>query len=199
MPLFETAEALTDFLDSIATQAVADTGKKIVEIVKENVRAIVYDPYTLLVRKYTRMEENGGFLGSWTQNVDFSNDGNPQTLIFSDPARIDVSPPSHGQAFEDDSSQDFRISALDKMGGSGEGDRSKYMDEAIATGTHWDYYVEDDSPNWHGKIDNWWTRPRDYFSPSLRRIDREKTVEKTAESSFRTRNSGIKIIKAIVN
>ena len=197
MPLFESAEALTDFLENIAVVAVDDVGEIITDIVKENVRTIVYDPYDQLVRSYERLGENGGFLGSWTHDVTFNMSGNPQALIESDSNLIKVDPPRHGQSFEE-SSGDIIIDTLNKMGGSGEGDRSTYMDKAIAEGSHYDFYVSPDAPNYWGSVDNWWTRPRDYFSPSLRRINRERIVEKNAEASFRSHNSGIKIIKKTV-
>jgi len=195
--LFQDADALTDFLENIATEAMGEVGKAIAEIVKENVRTIVYDPYESFVREYNRQGESGGFLGSWKYVVSFGVGGDVQVLIFSDPTSMLLAPPIHGQSFEDDQDIDIFISTLNKMGGSGEGDRRPYMDKAIAEGSHYDFYVSSESPNYLGAVDNWWTRPRDYFSPSLRKIDREKSVEKTAEAALRRNNPGIKIKKVV--
>ena len=199
--LFQDADALTDFLENIATEAIGGVGKAITEIVKENVRTIVYDPYESFVEArgwYERQGENGGFLGSWRYDVSFGAGGDVQVLVFSDPTLMLLAPPIHGQSFEDDQDIDIFISTLNKMGGSGEGDRRPYMDKAIAEGSHYDFYVSSDSPSYLGAVDNWWTRPRDYFSPSLRKIDREKSVEKSVEASLRKNNPGIKIKKVVV-
>ena len=86
--IFEDAAALTDFLEDICVGALNETGNKITNIVKENVKAIVYDPFTSKVREYERLYEDGGFLGSWVYSTAVNPEGNYNVLVFSDPREI---------------------------------------------------------------------------------------------------------------
>ena len=198
MPLFETAEALTDFLENMVAKTLDHVGGIIEIVVRKNIYKEVYDPYGGLVRIYKRRYEDGGFVGSWTHEVGISSEGDFHVIVFSDPQLMTgFEPPTHTKFYE--RSSDVYLDVLDKMNDEtgGTGDRRSIMDAAIAEGRDYDFYVPGHLSPYGDPPDNWWTRPRDYFSPSLRKIDREKSVEKTAEAALRRNNPGIKIKKVV--
>jgi len=179
--LFQDADDLTMFLESIALTMLEDTGATLVKEVKKNVESIVYDPYDSLVRVYGRRGENGGFLGSWVYNYEMNPEGNWEVSIFSDADSMVLSPPIHGSAEE----------TL-----FGDADRRNIMDRIVAEGTDYDFYVPPELSPYGDPPDNWWTRPRDYWSPTIK--EAERIIKKSSIDSLRANNTDIKILKRVV-
>ncbi|MDD4877196.1 MAG: hypothetical protein PHQ86_08750 [Dehalococcoidales bacterium] len=183
MPIFDNESALLDAIRKDMEIAMSDVGQEIETIVKQNVRQFVYDPWEGMNRVYERRYENGGFLGSWThRRLSEGNSKKVSTVIFSDPElmtvpEITIEKPAYGNP--DSSSDDIFMKILGDLSEITDlsetvtaTDRRDIMDEAIAEGTDWDFYVDPESPNSYGEEDNWWTRPRDYWSPSIAYVDR---------------------------
>lgn len=164
-----------------------DINKDIIKIIEVNIRDIVYAPYTSKVRAYERRGMNGGFLGSWRGEKMLELSNQKTLKIFSDPERMDLDPPVHGKLENFlETSQDI-FADMDAHSG----DRREIMDAAIAEGTDWDFYVQakndkgQENPNYLGKEDNWWTRPRDYWSISIEIIEGTNLLEKAMKKRFR--------------
>jgi hypothetical protein len=183
MPIFDNESALLDAIRKDMEIAMSDVGQEIETIVKQNVRQFVYDPWEGMNRVYERRYENGGFLGSWThRKLSEGNSKKVTTVIFSDPElmtvpEIIIERPTYGNP--DSSSDDIFMKILGDLSEITDlsetvtaTDRRDIMDEAIAEGTDWDFYVDPENPNSYGEKDNWWTRPRDYWSPSIAYVDR---------------------------
>lgn len=182
MPLFNDENKLLDAIRKDMELALADIGGEIEEIVKQNVKEFVYDPWEPTDewnRVYERRYENGGFLGSWThKKVVQANSKKAATVILSDPELMTVSQitkrsqrPAYSQY-----SDDIFLKVLDDLSEITDlvetedaTDRRDIMDEAIAEGTNYDFEVPSDKG--YGEEDNWWTRPRDYWSPAIAYVD----------------------------
>ena len=145
-----------------------DLSEHVKGIVKKNVGEIVYDPYAFDVREYNRRYEDGGFLGSWDVGWEMNMEENGYLhYIFSNPENMVLEPPTHGMNV---SAMEPEEANLLEIYSSEDFDRREYLDQYIAEGTHYDYVV----PGKHsqiGETDNWWTRPRDYFTPSIEETD----------------------------
>jgi hypothetical protein len=133
-----------------------DLAEEIQSVVKENVKKFVYDPWEGKSRVYERRYEDGGFLGSWSYHKYFKNKIVGE-LVFSNPELME------SPFLNLDNSSDIFLDLTDII------DRRNIMDRAIAEGTDWDFYVPDGMG--YKESDNWWTRPRDYWSPTIAYLD----------------------------
>lgn len=137
-------------------KTIENISNKYLEAMQSSVQEIVYDPYNprMYAREHSEWSFNKGFYESWVSEGFYDEYGNLYFKIFSDPEIMMYYPFIHGGNFDD---------------------RREIMDESIAEGTNWDFYVpefiEDENgevkpnPRSIGAEDNWWTRPRDYFTP----------------------------------
>jgi hypothetical protein len=166
---------LTKAIKDDLRQIAIEISDRLRDIVKYNVKTIVYDPYK--PEMYKRKREAGGFLGSWIHdNIAWDTDENGfSSTIFSDPDLMDLDPPSHGSMNTNQRKKGSILSALDA-------DRRNEMDAMIAIGYGYDYVVPGEDPS-----NNWWTRPRDYWSPSLDTID-GGLLDVATDMSFSKRN-----------
>ena len=129
----------------------------IVETVKDSVKEIVYDPYTHLVKKYERLEEHGGFLGSWRS--DKHNARNKISFwVYSDADMM---------TYEPDKFQ---------HGAMGE-DRRDIMDRAIAEGSDYDFEPAPEGGEY------WWATNRDYWTPVISELN-EGGLDRFVRYSF---------------
>ena len=149
---FEDMDTLLLSMANDVEKMVSAIGDAYAGVVREYVQAYVYDPYT--PRIYDRTHE---FYDSWTykqQRSGLSINGE----IFSDPDKMSYDPPVHGKG-------GFNIyeplAFVDFGGGD---DRRDILAQAIAEGTDYDYLSKDENSNW-------WTKPRDYFTPAIGEID----------------------------
>jgi hypothetical protein len=184
MPMFDNESALLDAIRKDMELALSDVGEEIETIVKQNVKQFVYDPWDGMNRLYERRYENSGFLGSWThRRLSEGNSKKVSTAIFSDPELMTVPElyiyRQKDSGDYDSPSDDIFMKVLDDLSEITDmpetvtaTDRRDIMDEAIAEGTDYDFIVDIESPNSYGEEDNWWARPRDYWSPSIAYIDR---------------------------
>jgi hypothetical protein len=168
-----------DLLDSIRRNmlpVINKVGTEIKQSIKQNVEDIVYDPWEQYVRKYRRRGESGGFLGSW-DNLDVSGDEprKVSSLVFSNPQLM-----SHNREGLIGASDDILLTMEDAFDNPDDfanpfnvPDRRSIMDRAIAEGTDWDFFVPLDlSPYESDPPENWWTHPRDYWTPSIDYVNR---------------------------
>jgi hypothetical protein len=144
MIAFTNNDALLTAITSDMNTVMASLSETIVLLIKNSVKEIVYDPYTELVEVYDRLEENGGFLGSWRADKN-SGLNKITSFIYSDPTEMVFNPDNfqHGSLGED---------------------RRPIMDEAIAEGVAYDF-----SPV-EGKA-AWWTTSRDYWTPVITKLN----------------------------
>ena len=146
---FEDMDALLLTMSKDMSIVLDNISDKYVEEMKKSVEMEVYNT-PFLPKVYQRLGENGGFLGSWikqrTKNLGLSL----ENTIFSDPDRIKFFPEEHIH------------------GNFWEGNRASFLDRAIAEGTDYDFVVPEE---YTAPGDNWWTRPRDYFSPVIAEIE----------------------------
>lgn len=161
---------------------VNDVSKKMRDVVKQNVVFEVYAQHT--PRMYKRRGKTGGFLGSWISDP-VPESGDIYSIIRSDPDSMDLDAENyvHGQNPNSIMAFDYPYSS---------GDRRSRMAEIIAMGTDYDFYVDADSESYMGSEDNWWTRPRDYWSPSLQYLN-DGGTDLDVIAAFNKRN--IKFIK----
>jgi hypothetical protein len=176
MPICENDEQLLLAIQADLDIALNEISERILKIIQNNIINIVYEPYS--PRRYERKMWDGGFVGSWvgTKSKTFNTIG---LLIFSDKDKMILDPPSHGslaQPFE------MRDIFLDMQFNN---DRRDFMDAAIAEGTDYDYFVPPESSNYQGSGDNWWTHPRDYWTPSLEAIDGTNVIFYTMRKTFK--------------
>jgi len=174
--MFDNESALLDAIRKDMELVLFEVGNEIKENVKQNVRDVVYDPWEDYVRKYKRRGEFGGFLGSWTnRKLSEGNSKKVTTVIFSDPGLM-----SDSREGLLSSSDDIFMMMLDAENNPDDflnpmniPDRRDIMDEAIAEGTDWDFLVPLELSPYDGDPpENWWTHPRDYWSPSIAYVDR---------------------------
>lgn len=144
---------------------------------KLRVKQVVYDPY--YPTSYIRREDTGGFLGSW-QIYQISPD---LYNIYSDGPSMELNPPSfvHGK--------------VDKKKGTVV-DRRDKLDEYIATGKKYDFYVPKNT-KWHdkrgyGDDDNWWTKPRQYMEEIDYWLEVGQRFNKFVVNAFNSQNIRIR-------
>lgn len=145
-------------------KVVSSVGDIYTETIKEYVQNYVYDPYT--PKMYERTNE---FHDSWIfkyQRRGLSIDGE----IFSDPEKMNYDPPIHGSG----GTNVYEPLAFADFGG-GE-DRRDIMSQIVAEGTDYDYLSRDQNSNW-------WTKPRDYWTPAIGEID--GTINSVIRNQFK--------------
>jgi hypothetical protein len=157
-------EQLMAAINQDLEKVVDEVAAQVQETVKSHVWKVVYAPYQDMVRSYHRREEEGGFLGSWTYDLLYGDSGDILAKIYSSPEddfmELNTEDHVHGAPGNQD----------EGLFGP-EIDRREELDLLIATGKGYDFYVNPKSPNYLGDgVDNWWTRPRDYFSPTLEEL-----------------------------
>jgi hypothetical protein len=150
--------------------------KDVQDLIQMKVQEIVYDPYSSMIRMYRRRGMNEGFIGSWTYKLKSQGIRGYTSEIFSDPASMEY----------DQSSSPF-------VHGNDSEDRRDYLATAIQEGTDFDFYVN--PPNGGGAftptsylgddVDNWWTRPRDYWNPTIEDLE-GGTLDSIIEIAFAT-------------
>lgn len=146
---------------------------QLLEILKEKIEEIVYDPFSPAV--YERQGENGGFLGSWTNSSQASIYGNAvQSEIYNDPAKMNINRESfiHGSVLH---------------GGTYHSDIRGVLAQMINE-------AGDLVGNIFGSTDPpaWWKSPRPYWDEFVKLLDNGK-VEELIEAEFT--NRGIVWIK----
>ena len=197
--------AFNDFESLIAE--VEDDMRHIVEsiteaiwfIVTENIQKIVYDPFE--PNEYERQGWDGGFIGSWIHSP-ISRDamGNYFSVVASYDAikeelgmfshqemTLDPERAIHAQfvpPFDDEMLGDAFLHILDRTNASSS-DRRPIMDRAIAEGTDYDFS--------EGKAGNWWTKPRDYWNPTLRSVIDQDIINEISLKYFKDNN--IRLVK----
>ena len=160
---FETFEQLMAAIDNDVVVVIEDVGEQILDIVVENVWEEVYYNY-LYPRRYNRLGEHGGFVGSWKYSPPMYNvAGNWETMVFSDGDEMIRDGNHHGN----------------RKGT----DRREYMDQVIADPDKgdWDY-----NPG-KGQYP-YWKFPRDYWSPAIEQINSRRTIDKSVKKVFKQRN-----------
>jgi hypothetical protein len=177
---FENFADLKTALQNDIFNLVDSLGEKYNTQMKESISEIVYQPYS--PRVYKRRGENGGFLGSWFSNTSFpGGDLNfMQNEISSDPDSMELVPEdfvhgssrnvSPGDMYEKHHTDIF----IKMINNATEADRRADMPGIIAGGRRYDFVIPAEVLHWQ-EVDenNWWTRPRDYFSPVITTIDTE--------------------------
>jgi len=209
MPVFDDFESLIMELEDDMRHVIDAISEAIYFIVIGNIQKIVYDPWGPMsgtggmVREYQRQGWDGGFIGSWIHTpASHDEKGNIFSTIASYDAIKDelgllmshsemtLEPTIHSSE-ELSPSRDVFLDMLDRINQSAT-DRRPFMDKAIAEGTDWDFLVPVDLGPF-GPKDNWWTRPRDYWNPSLRNIIDQDIVNSVALAFFKAND--IKIVK----
>lgn len=180
--------------ESLAAQILADLNDVVTDVsqfalatVRQNVQNIVYDPYSSMVRNYKRRHGNGeyGFYESW--DIDrFNFDSNIKSAtIYSNPDIMDA---PHGE--QNVFTTDYEGNSFFDREDVELTNRNNILDRIIARGTDYDYYVpEEKSP--YGAADNWWTKPRDYMTPTIVYMD--ANFKKEVSSSFKNKGINIEI------
>jgi hypothetical protein len=154
-------EDMTDVVDYVSSN--------IVELIKGNVEEIVYNPF--IPRSYAtsngnrRYGEEGGFLGSWTTDLSYTDTGNAIAKIYSDPELMVFDSLNHVHGHPEEESGQTQGLFGDMI------DRREIMDAAIAEGTNYDFFMVPKEGEEQDPDENWWTRPRDYFTPTIERLD----------------------------
>ena len=208
---------LFNAIENDVYKSMSRVGERILGEMDDNIMEIVYKPHEdsseFPAREYTtrsgrKKEFNGGFIGSWVlyDNVYHMNVVVPKDLfeepdrfyndfyanefigftIKSDPSLMELDPPSHGRLL---SNEDKSYMTQEEIFQSS--DRRDRMAEIIQEGTEYDYYVKPTSKNYYGSGDNWWTRPRDYFYPTVEFID--SNFKSLVSSQFAKNNIKFKI------
>ena len=185
MPVFADSESLLAEIQNDLFDAVQESSSRIIEVLERNIQDIVYDPWTQYVRVYKRRGRDGGFLGSWTNRME-ADGRSIKSTIFSDPDSME--PPSDDDFFINETGGDVFVRSL------GVSDRRDIMDAAIAEGKWWDFYVPENAPKALPKgIENWWTRPRDYWSPTIVEVEKKRMIEKSFDEVLKSK--GIKFTR----
>lgn len=154
-------------------------GEEVNFLVKFTVEEIVYDPYR--PRTYVRQRENGGFLSSWISEMGYNLAGAPMATIYSD---------GQSMVFDQENLPYVHGAPAGQNGLFGpETDRRDVLDALIAEGIGYDFFMA--SPNnpsgasYMGPDDNWWTRPRDYFSHSKDLLEHGGKLSEYAIRAFK--------------
>lgn len=185
-------DALFNQLNSDLGDLMYLVGERVQELLVKNIYEIVYEPYRPAV--YQRKENDGGFISSWTQQF-YENKGNLGVQIYSDPELMffdpNAEPPLnyvHGRPGDDGQTTGLFGEELD---------RRPYIDQHIAEGTGWDFSTsaranETDEERDFRRENEWWKKPRDYFTPTIDYIKQTNLLEYISVSATQM---GIKIIK----
>jgi len=140
--MFDNDAALEMAILNDLNKALDEVADEILELLKENVFSVVYEPYepSMYVRGYA----NGGFLGSWeVGDSDSATIKNVlEAKIFSNPEEMTSGGFHHGNASTD---------------------RREFMDAIIAEGTDYDFFTLVGG--------DWWKEPRDYWTPTISQLD----------------------------
>ena len=199
MPVFDDFESLIMELEDDMRHVIDAISEAIYFIVIGNIQRIVYDPFE--PEEYQRQGMDGGFIGSWIHTpASYDEKGNLFSTIASYDAikdelgflmshnemTLDPSRAIHAQFLPDldIESGDIFLDMLDRTN-AGKSDRRPIMDRAIQEGTDYDFSI--------GNAGNWWTKPRDYWNPSLRNIIDQDVVNRIALDFFKAND--IKIVK----
>jgi hypothetical protein len=150
---------------------IGEVSERSVEVVKQNVKDIVYDPYEDKVKIYDRQGEEGGFLGSWQYRYEKTTSNTISTKVYSDAESmiLDNERSIHGSPTPFEKQKDVFLHAIKSAD-----DRRPFLDRAIAEGTDYDWGTKD--------MDQaWWSKPRDYWSPSIKFLMRDGTISKVCK------------------
>lgn len=146
-------------------------GEEVTKLIVKNVYEIVYLPYHPSM--YQRQENDGGFIGSWTQKF-YDANGTLGVEIYSDPETMFFDPAAdpplnyvHGRPSDDGETEGLFGPEID---------RRPYMDKHIAEGTGWDFSTaaranESDEDREARRNAEWWKKPRDYFTPTIEYLE----------------------------
>ena len=128
-------------------------------LTKMFVQERVYDAYTT-VKRYVRLGENGGFLGSWDYKLSPFSGGEITSNIFSNPKFMILNPSEyqHGTIDED------VFSIIDRRG---------MMSRIIVEGTEWDFGANAGTP-------------RDYWTP-VEAMTQDGTLDNIFENELMSR------------
>ena len=166
-------DILMNALESELTDVISMVSQNIVEIIQETIQEEVYDAYNFvrpeIKTRYPRQGMNGGFIGSWAFRLDNPSKYNLSSTIESDPSSMVYDPKSYIH------------------GGRKAGDRRDIMDALIQEGAdvdQYDWYVNPGTPNYLGDIDNWWTRPRDYWNPTIDYLENQDGLHDAVLMAF---------------
>jgi hypothetical protein len=157
--IFRDHESLMRAIKSDVDLTLIPVANKMKEVVQHYVGAVVYAPYDDMVRRYYRGHGLGNFYDSWDTVRTYDAQGNLVIKVFSNPEKMGLDYEMNIHGHGGDMYDEFSV------------DRRENLDKYIAEGTNYDFYVTQDMPNYMGDKDNWWTRPRDYFSPALQELD----------------------------
>lgn len=171
MPIYRTKEELLrDMLDDL-NDVVFDIAILSKEIVTDNVWETVYRPYQ--PQMYERLGWDGGFIGSWDirpENSLLPKNNTVAYRIFSNGENMKYIPSTftHGDDIDND--------------------RRNIMDVAIAEGRFFDFRTQlsQEYFDYYGEESDWWTLPRDYFTPSLEQISDE--MDFMIQDAYKARN-----------
>ena len=140
---FDDIDTLLSAIANDMSMVLDNISDKYVEEMKKSVEMEVYAQFK--PRMYHRFGENGGFLGSWIKQRTKNLGTSLENEIFSDPDRMKYFPQEY-------------------IHGNMDVNRTSFLDAAIAEGRDYDF-VSNNGYN------DWWTEPRDYFSPVIQQID----------------------------
>ncbi len=159
MAFYYTARDLQHDMMADLDKVIFDVAILAKDIVTENVANIVYNPYSPIM--YERKGWDRGFIGSWDvsdENRKISKANLITYKIFSNPTLMDYIPKKSQHGSPD-----------------GITNRTSIMAAIIAEGTDYDYnsYLAESYRESAGIEIDWWTEPRDYFTPSLEKISEE--------------------------
>jgi hypothetical protein len=160
--IFRNHEQLMEQINNDLLPVMDKIGAKVQKKIKFHINEVVYKPYTEHVRKYERQGEDGGFIGSWIYDFSYSPTGNLILRVYSEPDLMTLDQERHIHGRPD----------IQEEGLIGqEFDRRENMDMLIAEGKGYDFEMSEDASTYIEGVDNWWTRPRDYFTPTLDELD----------------------------
>ena len=161
---------MADVIDSISNDVLA--------LMQQHIEEIVYDPFS--PRVYQRRKEDKGFLGSWTTDISYDDNGNAIGKIYSDPSDefMELNPEQfvHGHPEESSGQTTGLFGTMI--------DRREIMDVAIAEGTNYDFYLMPKEGEEQSSDENWWTKPRDYFTPTIGKLN-DGLFEEYANNALR--------------
>lgn len=172
MALFKTPEELQRAMVNDLGDVVLDVAILSKDIVTKNVWDVVYQPYS--PQQYERLGWEGGFVGSWDIRPEDSllpKDNAMSYRIFSNADKMRYIPETYTHG--DD---------------SGTNDRRSIMDVAIAEGRFFDFRTQLSQQfyDFYGEESDWWTLPRDYFTPSLKQISSD--MDDMVQTAYKMRN-----------
>ena len=183
MPDFLDHNSLMNAIENDIFVLLDEVSDDIVNIVQESVQTNVYEAHTPKI--YKRRGMLGGFIGAWRYELNQSTKFEMSSEIYNDPSLLDLdySEYVHG-------GNDYLAWGA---GSKSYVDRREMLDQIIAEGAQageFDFLTPGESLD-----NNWWLRPRDYWSPVFEELDSLGEFENSVMRSF-FRN-GIDVIKKI--